>query len=91
MFGDKSRYKNTETYQVTDSRGRLVTVVGVPVAPSLTFLGYHRLLQGQRLDHLAYKYLADGAGYWKIAEMNHVMLAESLTEKSEIAIPSKDY
>ena len=89
MFDDKSRYKATETYQVTDSRGRLVTVVAVPPAPAAQMLGYHRLLQGQKMDHLAYQYLADANATWKIAELNDVMLPEALTEKSEIAIPSK--
>ncbi len=89
MFSDKSRYSSTETYQVTDSRGRVVTVVGVPVAPTAPFMGYHRLLKGQKMDHLAYKYLADATATWKIAEINDVMMQEALTEKSEIAIPSK--
>jgi len=89
MFSDNSRYKSTETYTVTDSRGRSVTVVGVPKAPNAAFLGYHRLLQGQRLDHLAYKYLGDATAYWKIAELNGAMLPEALSEQSEISIPTK--
>ena len=43
----------------------------------------------QKMDHLAYQYLADANATWKIAELNDVMLPEALTEKSEIAIPSK--
>ena len=89
MFRNNSRYKNTETYQVKDSRGRMVTVVAVPKAPTVKFLGYHRLLQGQRLDHLAFQYLSDGSAYWKIAELNDVMLAETLSEKPQISIPAK--
>jgi hypothetical protein len=89
MFDDKSRYKKAETYTVTDSRGRSVTVVGVPKAPSLSLLGYHRLIQGQRLDHLAYQYLGEATASWKIAEANEAMLQEAISEKSEIAIPSK--
>ncbi len=89
MFSDKSRYKSTETYQVTDARGRTVTVVGTPAPLSVSVLGYHRLLQGQRLDHMAYKYLGDATAFWKIAETNGVMMAEALTEKSDIAIPNK--
>lgn len=89
MFDTKSRYAQLESYQVKDHRGRTVSVVPVPEAPTQTLLGYHVRREGQRLDHLAFKYLNDAAGYWRIAELNDVMLAESLTEAAEIAIPNK--
>lgn len=89
MFDDKSRYANLETYTVTDSRGRAVAVVPVPDAPEEVSIGLHILRQGQRIDHLAYKYLDDPAGYWRICELNDVMLPEALTEAQEISIPRK--
>ena len=89
MFDKKSRYANLETYTVTDHRNRKVTVVPVPDAPSESFLGQHLMKQGQRIDHLAHKYLDDPAGFWRICELNDVMLPESLTEAQEIAIPRK--
>jgi hypothetical protein len=52
-------------------------------------LGVHRLLQGQRIDHLAFKYLDDPAGFWRICELNDVMLPETLSEASEVKIPKK--
>jgi hypothetical protein len=87
MFGKKSRYYNVTQYPLTDRQGRTVNVVAVPAAPQLTLLGYHILRQGQRLDHLANKYNKDPAGFWRICEMNDVMLAEDLTEQATIAIP----
>lgn len=89
MFDEKSRYKEVETYEVVDRRGRTVTVVSTPGAPGKTTLGIHSLKQGQRIDHLAKKYLDDPAGYWRICELNDVMLAETLTEAGEILIPTK--
>lgn len=89
MFNDKSRYVNTEEYTLKDSRGRVVNVVSVPDAPLVAIVGYHLLKQGQRPDHLAAQYLNDPAGFWKIAETNDVMLAETLSEQPEIAIPDK--
>jgi hypothetical protein len=47
------------------------------------------LRQGQRMDHLADKYLSDPVGAWRIWERNGVMLAEALTEAREIEIPVK--
>jgi hypothetical protein len=89
MFDPKSRYAKLETYTVTDRRGRTVAVVPVPDASREVFLGYHVLRQGQRLDHMAHKYLNDPAGYWRICELNDVMHAEILAEAPEIAIPRK--
>ena len=89
MFDPKSRYAKAETYVVTDSRGRTVTVVAPPPPPEQLLLGVHLLKQGERLDLLAAKYTGDPAGFWRIAEQNDVMLPEALTEAREIEIPVK--
>ncbi len=89
MFDKKSRYVTLDTYEVTDHRGRTVIVVPVPEAPAEETIGYHLLKQGQRVDHLAKKYIDNPAGFWRICESNDVMLPETLTEAQEIAIPPK--
>jgi hypothetical protein len=89
MFDDKSRYKNLQAYEVKDRRGRNVTFVGIPPAPDQAPMGRHLMKQGQRLDHLAKQYLDDPAGYWRICEINGVMLPEELSENREIIIPLK--
>ena len=61
----------------------------VPDAPDQSLLGIHLRKQGQRTDHLAYRYLDDPAGFWRICEMNDAMLPETLTEAREIEIPRK--
>lgn len=89
MFDEKSRYASAATEAVPDARGRTVTVVLPPPAPNQSLLGIHVLRQGERLDHLAARYLDNPAGYWRIAEQNDVMLPEALTEAPEIDIPLK--
>ena len=89
MFDDKSRYGELETYLRRDWRGRIVALVPVPEPPQQGFRGYHRRIQGQRLDHMAARYLDDPAGFWRICEHNNVMLPEALSEASDIAIPTK--
>jgi hypothetical protein len=79
MFDEKSRYAKTETYNVIDVRGRAVVVVAPPPALRQALLGIHLLKQGERLDHLAARYLNDPAGFWQIAERNDMMLPESLS------------
>lgn len=89
MFDPQSRYAKVMPYQVRDRRGRTVSVVPVPAPPNETLLGYHVLRQGQRLDHLAAKYLDDPAGFWRICELNDAMLPEALSEVRELGIPRK--
>lgn len=87
MFDDKSRYASVPTYQVVDRRGRTVTVVAVPEAPMQTTLGIHLRRQGQRLDHIAAKYLRNPAGAWRLCELSDVMHTQALAEEPEIPIP----
>lgn len=86
-FDEKSRYKDQPVYLVLDGRGREVTVVLPPDAPRQTVRGYHARKQGQRLDHMAAKYLRNPAGFWRICEINEAMTAEQLSEVDEVAIP----
>jgi hypothetical protein len=89
MFDAKSRYAKLTPYLMRDRRGRAVPVVPATEALAQQLLGLHLHKQGERTDHLAARYHDDQAGYWRIAEMNDVMLPEALTEMLEIAIPDK--
>lgn len=89
FFDEKSRYRDLKPYTITDHRERTVPVVPVPPAPDEVLLGFHLRRQGQRLDHLAHRYLDNPAGFWRICELNDVMLPEALSEADEVAIPQK--
>ncbi len=87
MFDEKSRYARATPYLVPDHRGRVVSVVPAAEAPPQTLLGFHLRRQNERIDHLAFRYLGDPAGTWRICEQNDVMLPDALAEAREIAIP----
>lgn len=90
IFDPKSRYpNNAEIYEVTDRRGRRVMALAVPDAPTQTLLGEHRRRAGQRLDHLANFYLNDANGFWRIAELNGVMLPDAIAETTTVHIPAR--
>ncbi len=89
MFDPNSRYRGVAGYTAIDRRGRMVTVIPAPDRPVQALLGLHRRIDGQRLDHLAFHYLADPAGYWRICELSDVMLPDALAEARDIPIPVK--
>lgn len=89
MFIQGSRYYKTETYNVTDTRGREVQVVVPAADPGDALMGTHLRKEGQRLDHLAHQYAREATAFWRICEINDVMLADALTEADEIHIPLK--
>lgn len=89
MFDRKSRYAKLEPYDAVDRRGRKVKAVPVPDAPPEIAAGEHVRKEGERLDHLAGAYLGDGTAFWRIAELNDVMLPEALSETPFVTIPTK--
>jgi hypothetical protein len=89
MFQPTSRYAKTPTYLVTDRRGRQVTVVAVPPHPAQAELGVHLRREGERLDHLAFRYLGEASGWWSIAELADAVLPDQLFETREVRIPRR--
>jgi len=87
MFDPKSRYAKVAPVLVRDGRGRMVEAVPPAPAPAQTLLGTHLRRQGERADHLAARYLADPAGYWRLAYFNDAMTADVLAELREVQVP----
>jgi hypothetical protein len=89
VFEPPSRYLGVETYLAVDRRGRTVEVVAVPDAAAQALAGVHVRREGERLDHLAARYLGDAVLWWRIAERNDVMVPAALIEAREIEIPAR--
>lgn len=88
VFDAKSRYvRYAAITTAIDRRGRTVACVTPAQIPAQRELGRHRLREGQRLDHLAAHYLDDAAGFWRIAELNDAMTAESALDTPLVGIP----
>lgn len=88
MFNEKSRYAKLAPVHVVDARGRTVEAVPPAPRPKQTLRGIHRRKENERPDHLAALYVADAAGFWRLAEMNDAMSAEVLSELREVEIPN---
>ena len=89
VFDRKSRYVKPalEPYTVVDRRGREVKALPMIEPPLQNTVGEYVRKQGQRLDHLANSLVADPFGYWRIAELNDVLLPDALEEVERLEIP----
>jgi hypothetical protein len=89
MFEPTSRYQDVETIKMTlkDSRGepRVVSYKRrrfLPPGGTMTTLAEHTVVQGDRLDNLAARYVGDPEQFWRICDANDVMRPEELTEEA---------
>ncbi len=88
MFFPGSRYEKTGTYTVTRPDGTQVTAAKLQLPPSNpVLLGYHRRLEGQRLDLIAAHYLADPTGFWRLCDANAAVSPDALAAHDLIGIP----
>jgi hypothetical protein len=90
VFVPTSRYFGIEKAELTllDSAGeqRVVRFVRrrfVQRAAGSTTLVSHALVQGERLDHLAARYLGDPTQFWRICDANGVLRPEELVEEPD--------
>ena len=93
MFEPTSRYDQVETVRMTltNSRGepRVVSYKRrrfLPPGTEMTTLAEHTVVQGDRLDNLAARYLGDPEGFWRICDANVVLRPGELTEEPGRAI-----
>jgi hypothetical protein len=86
VFEPTSRYVDlaTDVLTAVDENGdaRVVAYVRrrfVPATTSATLVS-HALAQGERLDHLAARYLGDPTQFWRICDANGVLRPEDLVQ-----------
>jgi hypothetical protein len=90
MFFPGSRYIREETYTVRLPNGAEVRATTLPLSHSRALLGYHPRLEGQRLDHIANRFLADPTASWQLCEANGTIAPDALAARALVAIPQKD-
>lgn len=87
MFSPTSRYAGvpTSTLVVTGAGGKPQEVTYVrrrllPRPSDLTVLSTHTVQPGERLDHLAARYVGDPAGFWRLCEATDVLCPAELEQ-----------
>lgn len=90
MFFKGSRYEKTGTYTVTTADGRQVSAARLPLPQTVALQGYFRRKEGQRLDHIASRYLRDATAFWKLCDANDAVVPDALAAGDLIGIPRKE-
>ena len=84
-FPPDSRYHGLDTASYTRPDGTQVSYVRrrfVPPPERFATLREHQVVEGDRVDNLAARYLGDPQLYWRLCDANGVMRPEELTEKT---------
>ena len=89
MFVKGSRYEAVDDCELTDDQGRILRYKNVRFIPDTEARFSHLLSQGERLDHLAYRYYRDPERFWRICDANGTMWPDDLVAKAgrRILIP----
>ena len=93
-FPANSRYQATETTRITLADGTELVFLKrrfVPMPERLAGWQQHTVVQGDRLDNLAARYLGDPELFWRLCDANRAMRPDALTEvvgrRLQIALP----
>jgi hypothetical protein len=82
MFDPTSRYADLETRTLAGPDGREIRYVVrrfLPPADVGAVFLEHVVTEGERLDHLAARYLGNAELFWQLADVNNAMQPEELT------------
>jgi hypothetical protein len=84
LYPPGSRYHRIPVAEMTLADGRVVRFLRrrfLPDAASLVTLVEHRVADGERVDHLAARYLGDPLQSWRIADANQTLRLEAVVEE----------
>lgn len=83
LYPPSSRYYGTPIATLSTPDGRTIAYLRrrfVPPPERFALLHEHRVIEGERIDHLAARYLNDPEQFWRICDANAAMRPEELTE-----------
>jgi nucleoid-associated protein YgaU len=94
LFAPNSRYYGIDAATLKLPGGRIVAYVRrrfLPQPDQFQVIEQYTVMQGDRLDNIAAKYLGDPTLFWRLADANNAMRAEELVEtigrKLNITLP----
>lgn len=82
MFFRGSRYANVGEHQITDGKGRVIRYKKTRFIPATQAQMGHMVSQGERLDHIAFRYYRDPERFWRICDANRAMWPPELVAEA---------
>ena len=89
IFAPNSRYQGIDTATLTTPDGRVIVFLRrrfVPPVEEHALLQRHTVVEGERLDVIAAKYLGDPELFWRICDANSVLRPADLTDRPGLSI-----
>lgn len=89
LFPPNSRYHGLPIQKMVQPDGREVAYVSrrfVPLQEQFETLRIRRIVQGDRIDNLAYEVLGDPEQFWRLCDANNVLDPQELTAEVGRAI-----
>ncbi len=83
VFPPTSRYHGLGTDVLTTADGRSVAYLKrrfVPPSERFALLQLYAVVEGDRLDNLAHRYLGDAEQYWRLCDANNALRPDALIE-----------
>lgn len=90
MFFPGSRYEGQPQDTVTKPDGTRVKAVRIPLPHPGRLLGFHRRVEGQRLDLLAHHYLKDATAFWRLCDASDTPSPDALASREQVGIPDRE-
>jgi hypothetical protein len=75
MFSPISRYRKLPDVVTTDAKGRTLASKALRLLPSVSGTFQHTVEDGDRLDHVAFKYYQQPTKWWRISDANPAFLS----------------
>jgi hypothetical protein len=79
MFGRGSRYERVADAVHVDAAGREIAYKRLRLIPSPRGVQAHLVVEGDRLDLLAFRYLGDPEQFWRLCDASRVLHPGELT------------
>ena len=78
MFFKGSRYTCVKDHTITNPEGRKIQYKGIRFIPKIDGQLEYVVNEGERPDHLAFKFYKDPEQFWRICDTNKVFKPEEL-------------
>ena len=84
MFVKGSRYEKVPTLSLTDSEGRVIAFKATRFIPPTPATVGHQVVDGERLDLIAWQHFRDPLRFWRICDANLALWPDDLLDEAAV-------